>query len=114
MNNAAVARTSIATAVICIVAALANSAHAASPRDATVVTVKKLCPTCGKKIVQKLEQLPQVSAAAIDVDQRIVQVSPKPGHVVSPRLIWEIVEKGGEQPIRLEGPAGIFTAKPTK
>lgn len=92
---------------------LAASALGRSP-DATVVNVKKLCPTCGKKIVQKLEQLPQTQSASINVEQKTVQVVPKPGQNLSPRLVWEIVEKGGEQPVRLQGPAGTFTAKPEK
>lgn len=114
MNFTDIVRTSIITAVICVGVGQAFPALAASPKDATVVTVKKLCPTCGKKIIQKLEQLPGVGAAAINVEHRIVQVSPKPGQFVSPRLIWEMVEQGGEQPLTLQGPAGTFTTKPSK
>ena len=113
MNIASIIRCSLLVTAVAFPSMLAASALGASP-DATVVSVKKLCPTCGKKIVQKLEQLPQTQSASIDVEQRIVQVVAKPGHNLSPRLIWEIVEKGGEQPVRLQGPAGTFTAKPQK
>ena len=112
MNLAFVTRIVSVAALVWTVAILAPLAVAASPKDSTVVTVKTLCPTCGKKIVQKLQQMPQVAGASIDVEHRLVQVSAKPGQILSPRLVWEIVEKGGEQPIKLQGPSGTFTAKP--
>lgn len=91
-----------------------SPARAAVPNSTTVVSVKKLCPTCGKKIVQKLEQLPQTRSASINVEQRVVQVVAKPGQSLSPRLAWETIEKGGEQPVKLQSPAGTFTSKPEK
>lgn len=112
MNIAYVTRIVLFAAIVSSVAILAPLAVAALPKDSTVVTVKKLCPTCGKKIVQKLEQIPQVAGASINIEQRVVQVTARPGQVLSPRLVWEIVEKGGEQPIKLQGPTGTFTAKP--
>jgi hypothetical protein len=89
-----------------------QSAMAASPADTTVITVKSLCPTCGKKIVQKLSKLPQVQNVTMDVAQGTLTVLCVPGGSVSPRDMWETVERGGEQPIKLEGPAGTFTTKP--
>jgi Cu+-exporting ATPase len=90
----------------------AASVSAAPPSTTTVVSVKKLCPTCGKKIAQKLEQLPQTHSTSINVEQRTVTVVAKQGQSLSPRIVWEIVEKGGEQPVRLQSPSGTFTAKP--
>lgn len=113
MNIISIIRCFLFAAVVASPCLLAASARAASP-ETTVVSVKKLCPTCGKKIVQKLEQLPQTQSAAINVEQKIVQVVAKPGQMLSPRLVWEIVEEGGEQPVKLQCPAGTFTAKPQK
>lgn len=101
-------------AAIALSSMLSATAWGGPPEGATLVSVKSLCPVCGKKIVQKLEQLPQTQSASINVDQRIVQVVAKPGHTLSPRQIWEIVEKGGEQPVRLQGPSGTFTTKPQR
>lgn len=112
MNTAYVARSFALAAFLSCLAVLTPLAAAASPKDGTIVTVKKLCPTCGKKIVQKLEQIPHVASASINVEQRLVQVTAKPGQILSPRLVWELVEKGGEQPVKLQGPSGTFTAKP--
>ncbi len=78
----------------------------------TIVTVKKLCPTCGKKIVQKLSELPQVAEATMDLEQRTLRVQCKPGGSVSPRAVWETVERGGEQPVTIQCPMGTFTTKP--
>lgn len=87
-------------------------ALATPPEVTTVIAVKKLCPTCGKKILQKLQQVPTVEAASMNVEQRIIHVQCRAGSFVSPKLLWETVERGGEQPIRLQGPSGTFTAKP--
>lgn len=89
--------------------------RAASPATATtVVTVKKLCPSCGKKIVQRLSEMPHVAEASMNVDERTILVRCKPSGTVSPRAVWETVERGGEQPVRLAGPSGTFTTKPKR
>ena len=86
----------------------------ASPPQTTTVYVKKLCPNCGKKIVQKLTETPGVLEASMNVDERIIVLRCKPGASVSPRGVWETVERGGEQPTKLAGPSGIFTTKPKR
>jgi hypothetical protein len=35
-----------------------------------------------------------------------------PEAVLSPRGLWEALEKIEKPPTRLEGPSGVFTAKP--
>lgn len=96
-----------------IACVIASQPATAAPRQVpTVVTVKKLCPTCGKKIVQKLSELPHVEEATMNVEQRTIFVRCTPAGSVSPRVVWETVERGGEQPIKLQGPMGTFTTKP--
>lgn len=91
----------------------ALSVSAAEPQQIpTVVTVKKLCPTCGAKIVQNLSKLPQVAEATMSVKQRTLRVQCKPGGSVSPRAVWEAVERGGEQPVKIQCQTGTFTTKP--
>ncbi|MBS0264508.1 MAG: cation transporter [Planctomycetes bacterium] len=102
----------LAWSIVCLAAS--HVAVAAPPQIPTVVTVKKLCPTCGKKIVQKLSELPHVEKATMDVEQRTLRVTCTPGGSVSPRAVWETVERGGEQPIKLHGSMGTFTTKPPK
>lgn len=84
-------------------------AYGADPAT-TVVTVKSLCPNCGKKIVGRLKTLPGVSAAQMDVTQKTFTIQSNPN--ISPKSVWETVESNGELPIRLEGPGGTFTSKP--
>lgn len=104
----------IALTLLWSVACVTASQLAAAPPQQvpTVVTVKKLCPTCGKNIVQKLSDLPQVAEATMNVEQRTLRVRCIPGGSVSPRAVWETVERGGEQPVKIQCPMGTFTSKP--
>jgi copper chaperone CopZ len=91
-----------------------SAAPAADPvPPATVVSVSDLeCAGCGKKLVAKLTEVPGVAKVEADVDAKVVKVTPKPGATPSPRQVWEAVEKAGKTPVKLQGPAGTFTAKP--
>ena len=105
----------VAVSSLVLVAACltAITVAAAEPQQIpTVVTVKKLCPTCGAKIVQNLSKLPQVAEATMNVEQRTLRVRCVPGGSVSPRAVWETVERGGEQPVKIQCPTGTFTTKP--
>lgn len=90
-------------------AAPAGRAYAAA-QATTVVTVKSLCPNCGKMIVGHLKAVPGVSAVQMDVARKTFTI--QSGENVSPKTIWETVETNGELPVKLEGPGGTFTAKP--
>ena len=112
MNTLLVPRCLVFVAFLSALAFVLPLPAAESPANTTIVTVSKLCPTCGKKIVQKLEQLPQAAGASMNVEQQVIQVTAKAEQVLSPRIVWETVEEGGEQPIKLQGPNGTFTTKP--
>lgn len=47
-----------------------------------------------------------------NVKAKTLTVTPKPQAVVSPRALWETVEKNNDKPLKIEGPSGTFTAKP--
>ena len=80
----------VSTLVLVAACLAVSSVAAAEPQQVpTVVTVKKLCPTCGKKIVQKLSELPQVAEATMNVEQRTLRVRCVPGGSVSPRDVWK-------------------------
>lgn len=98
----------LALAAACI-AAPASRAYGAT-QATTVVTVKSLCPNCGKMIVGHLKALPGVSAVQMDVTKKTFTI--QSGENVSPKTIWETVETNGELPVKLEGPGGTFTSKP--
>jgi len=90
--------------------ALPASEALAAADATTVVTVKSLCPNCGKKIVGRLKMVPSVSAVEMDVARKTFTIHA--GANISPKTVWETVEAGGELPVKLEGPGGTFTAKP--
>lgn len=98
-------------AVALFVMALDMAAMAAEPM-ATTITVEKLCEGCAKQIAAKLKDIPGVGDVATQVPTKTITVTPKPGKVLVPRVMWETIEKGGERPTRLVGPSGTFTAKP--
>ncbi len=82
------------------------------PQPAITITTKTLCPKCAGSIVGRVRQIKGVADAGADVKSKTFTFVPKPGSKLSPRALWEVVQKGGEQPVRLAGPTGVFTKKP--
>lgn len=79
----------------------------------TKMTVPGLdCMSCAKKAGDKLYAVPGVGEVKADVKAKLLIVTPKPGAAMSPRSLWEAVDKAGYAPSRLEGPDGTFTTKP--
>ncbi len=101
----------IAAAMV-VVVSFGAAVQAAGPNAATAIATKKMCPVCAKKIVAKLHLVDGVAKAQADVQSRTFVVVPASGRALSPRALWETVEKNGEQPIRLAGPSGTFNDKP--
>ena len=71
-----------------------------------------MCPVCAKKITEAFRKIDGVTDSRADVETKTFVVFPVVGRALSPRELWETVERGGEQPIRLSGPSGSFDAKP--
>jgi Cu+-exporting ATPase len=63
-------------------------------------------------VAAKLVEVPYVDAVQPSVQTRTITVTARPQAAISPRALWEAVEKAGRQPTKLEGPDGTFTAKP--
>lgn len=79
----------------------------------TVIDVEDMdCPSCAKKIVAKVKDVTGVAKAEPDTGKQKLTVFHAENSKVSPRAVWEAVEKAGFKPVRLEGPTGNFTAKP--
>lgn len=88
------------------------TAWAAAPPAATHISTRKMCPVCAQKITSALRQFPGVVDARADIASKTFVVVPATGQGLSPRALWDAVERGGEQPIRLVGPSGTFDVKP--
>ena len=83
------------------------------PSNKTTITVEEMhCAGCAKRIGNRLYTVPGVSAVHFDVASKTLWVTPQPAQMPSPRGLWEAVEKAADRPVRLQGPAGVFTAKP--
>lgn len=92
--------------------ALAQTLRATEP-PRVMLTLKDLdCPSCAKKLAAKLVQVPGVAEVKTDLDTRAAAIRPQPNRQVSPRALWDMAEKAGFEPVKLEAPDGTFTEKP--
>lgn len=91
---------------------LGSSLRAAEPVPTTITIEDIHCSGCAKRISARLAEVNGVATAKTDVKTKTAIVTPKPNVVLSPRALWEAVEKAGNQPSKLEGPSGTFTDKP--
>ncbi|MBY0525364.1 MAG: heavy-metal-associated domain-containing protein [Gemmataceae bacterium] len=79
----------------------------------TKITIPDMeCKHCAKKVATTLTTVAGVAVVETNVPSRTAVVRPKPQTVVSPRALWEALEKVGKEPSKLEGPSGTFTSKP--
>lgn len=100
----------MAMAAVAVVA-LASVARAAGP--ATTITIPSMhCGGCAKKVAASLAGVPGVASVQPSVQAKTATVMPAAQVTLSPRALWDAVERAGKQPTRLEGPSGVFTAKP--
>jgi copper chaperone CopZ len=83
--------------------------------ELTLIQVKSMhCAMCAKKITQKLQAVDGVRTVKADPKKDTALVAPAKSKTLSPRALWEAVEAAGFQPVKLAGPAGVYTAKPGK
>lgn len=94
------------------IAFLAVSVARADGPAATAITCQRMCPKCGHKIAERLRAMPGVADAQANVETKTIVVVARPQAAPSPRVLWETVEAGGENPVFLQGPSGTFTQKP--
>jgi copper chaperone CopZ len=91
----------------------AGPAATAADPPATIITIPDLdCLGCAKKVSAALAVVPGVGKTQPDVEAHIMRVNPKGAAALSPRALWEAVEKAGKTPARIDGPQGTFTSKP--
>jgi copper chaperone CopZ len=101
-----------AALVVALVVGAWQGASGADPKPTTITITEMDCPSCAKKIADKLAKVEGVAKAEADVKTKTVKVTPKPGLAPSPKELWEAVEKLEKTPTRLDGPSGVFTTKP--
>jgi Cu+-exporting ATPase len=108
------ARVFTLTLTAALAAGLLGQALLAGGSPATRLTVPTIdCPGCAKNVANQVKKVPGVATVATDVEAKTLTVVPQPSRVLSPRALWEAVEKARHKPSKLEGPSGTFTAKPS-
>ena len=101
------------TAVAALAVLALGGALRAAPPVVTTITIPDMhCQGCAKKVAAQLYQVRGVAAVQANVQAKTITVNPQGQAILSPRALWEAVEKADKQPTRLEGPNGTFTAKP--
>lgn len=103
--------------MLVVAAATLWTAHAQgqgqTPPAYTVIAVEKMhCDGCAKRIANKLYEVAGVEKIQVDVEKKLLWVHPQTGKQLSPRGLWEAVERGNDRPVQLQGPSGTFTKKP--
>ena len=79
----------------------------------TTITIEGMhCQGCAKKVASRLKAVAGVEDVRIDVESGLAVAVPFHDETVSPRALWEAVQKSRYSPVRLEGPSGTFTKKP--
>jgi Cu+-exporting ATPase len=99
-----------AVALLCLTGSRATAVE--SPN--TTITVSDLhCAGCAKKVATALSKVTGVAKVESDVEAKTLKVIPKEKTMLSPKTLWEAVEKAEKTPSKLEGPSGSFTSKPS-
>lgn len=94
-------------------ACLISQSRAATQTMKTTITLEVLsCEGCARNVAAKLLEIRGVSNVKTDLKTKSATVIPKAEASLSPRQLWEAVEKAGKKPIKLQGPSGTFTSKP--
>jgi copper chaperone CopZ len=99
----------LVAALVCL-----NQTPGQTQTKETIISIEDLdCPTCAKKVEKAVSAVAGVAAVKTDVDKQTATVTPEAGKTPSPRSMWEAVEKAGFKPLKLTGPGGTFTEKPS-
>ena len=83
-----------------------------TPAPTYVVVPGLHCGGCAKKVTPHLAKVPGIGKIGFDLKTKTFRLVPRPGAVLSPRAVWEAIEKAKQKPTKLKGPSGTFDAKP--
>lgn len=113
MNRRDFCKTTVAASATAMIASAAT-AQAAESAQLTWIFVKDMhCANCAKKIARKLYTVPGVVKVQTHLKEHFAVVTPQAGKSVSPRAVWEAVESIEFEPVKLQGPNGVYTSKPS-
>ena len=83
------------------------------PGAATVVTIQgEMCGGCVKKMQGTLAKVPGIVSVEGNAVEKTMTIVPASETKLSPKAIWEAIEKAGKKPAKLVGPDGEFVSKP--
>jgi Cu+-exporting ATPase len=101
------------TALVVLAVSLSSAKAQNPPPPVTVINVSEMCCNgCVRKVCSRLYEVRGVKLVQCSVQKKVVVVTPQQGVVLSPRALWEAIEKAEDRPVRLAGPSGTFTSKP--
>ena len=100
------------TATVLVAFSLVNTARSAEPAYTTVNVKGMCCKGCVQKVASNLYVIRGVREVRCSIEKQVVFVIPQQSVDLSPRAIWEAVEKTDAQPLRLAGPHGTFAERP--
>lgn len=83
-----------------------------TPRYSVIQVEKMHCDGCAARIGGKVREVANVGVIQYDVQKKLLWVHPKDGQQLSPRALWEAVERANDRPVQLFTPTGTFTKKP--
>jgi copper chaperone CopZ len=88
-------------------------AAGAAEAQSTVIHVQNMhCANCAQKIARKLYAVAGVKQVTTDWKKGTATIQGQAGKALSPRGLWEAVEKANFKVVKLTGPAGEFQSKP--
>ena len=80
---------------------------------ATIVTIQgEMCGGCVKKMQGTLAKVPGIASVEGNAVEKTMTIVPASETKLSPKAIWEAIEKAGKKPAKLVGPDGEFVSKP--
>ena len=96
------------------VPAKAETSVKLDPKASKLTVDGMTCAGCAKTVTKALAAVEGVESVVIDLKAKTAIVTPKADKKLSPKEMWEAVEKAEYKPMKLEGPDGTFEKKPTK
>ena len=98
---------------IVVFSVFAPQATASEPAWSRIEVQTMHCAGCAKRIAARLYTVRGVKEVRVELSKKTLYVAPQNNVVLSPKAMWEAVVKAKDLPVRLAGPSGTFTEKPT-
>src|SRR5262249_51858239 len=94
----------VGLALLAAVLVMLPHARGKTATQDTLISIEDLdCPTCAKGVEKALTAVAGVAGVKTDIEKEMATVTPEANKTLSPRALWEAVEKAGFKPLKLEG-----------